>query len=143
MIYGMLEKKQKKNLISRRPKMSLVSIRGAITVEENTKTAILEATTKLLEAVLKANQVEIAQIVHIYFTGTKDLNAVYPAVAARALGITEAALMCFQEMDVEGSLKQCIRLDMLVENTFLTRGTVKHQYLEKAKVLRPDLTKES
>lgn len=123
--------------------MSLVSIRGAITVEENTKEAILSATSFMLESIIKENKIALADIIQIHFTGTKDLDAVYPAVAARQLNITEAALMCFQEFYVEGSLMMCIRCDMLVESSHLNRQNVKHCYLRKAAGLRPDLVKES
>ena len=77
--------------------MNIVAIRGAITTE-NTKEAMLEASQELLEAVLTANQIDKKDIIQITFTCTKDLDTVYPAVAARNLGITEAALMCMQEM---------------------------------------------
>lgn len=123
--------------------MGLVSIRGAITVETNTREAILEATTVMIEEIIRNNQIATSQIIHIYFTATKDLDAVYPAVAARKLGITEAALMCLQEMNVVGSLEKCIRAEMLVQEAHLNRQNVKHCYLRKAAGLRPDLIKES
>lgn len=122
--------------------MKTVSIRGAITVQKNTREAILEATQMMLEAIINENALEIEHIVQIHFSATKDLDAVYPAVAARAIGITSAALMCFQEMYVVGSLEKCIRVDVLVEQDGLTRENVKHQYLKEAQRLRPDLVKE-
>ncbi|MEF9958487.1 MAG: (d)CMP kinase [Niameybacter sp.] len=118
--------------------MKSVAVRGAITAQ-NTKESIVSQTRRLLEAVLKANHIEIDEIIQIIFTCTKDLNAAYPAIAARALGITEAALMCMQEMDVEGSLEHCIRLSMLCTSGKETQHTVKHQYLGEARKLRPDL----
>lgn len=117
--------------------MNVVAIRGAITAE-NTKESILGKTSKLLQAVIEANGVEIQNIIQITFTCTKDLNAVYPAVAARELGITQAALMCMQEMDVEGSLPNCIRIALLCKLEGNQEG-LKHQYLGEAKRLRPDL----
>ncbi len=122
--------------------MHAVSIRGAITTEVNTKEAILEATRLMLEAIIQANQLQIENIIQIHFSATKDLDAVYPAVAARNIGITSASLMCFQEMYVVGSLEKCVRVDVLVEQEGLTRDNVKHQYLRNAKRLRPDLVKE-
>lgn len=122
--------------------MSAVSIRGAITTKENNKEAILEATRLMLEEIIQANQLQIEHIIQIHFSATKDLDAVYPAVAARNIGITSASLMCFQEMNVAGSLEKCIRVDVLVEQEGLTRANVKHQYLRDAKRLRPDLVKE-
>lgn len=122
--------------------MGLVSIRGAITVENNNKEEILEATQIMLEAILRENRMDIDNIIQIHFSATKDLDTVYPAVAARNLKITEASLMCFQELYVVGALEKCIRADVLVEQEGLTRKNVKHQYLREAKRLRPDLVKE-
>ena len=119
--------------------MSLVSIRGAITVEENTRDAMLEATKEMLEAILTNNNLKCDHLVQLHFSCTKDLDAAYPAVAARGLGITEATLMCFQEMYVVNSLSQCIRVDILADSPHLTKDNVKHQYLRKAVQLRPDL----
>ncbi len=123
--------------------MSLVSIRGAITVTNNNKEEILEATEKMIHAIIENNQIQIEHIIQIHFSATKDLDAVYPAVAARKLNITEASLMCFQEMYVKGALEKCIRVDVLVDQEGLTRQNVKHQYLREATRLRPDLVKES
>lgn len=123
--------------------MSLVSIRGAITVTDNNKEEILEATETMLQAIIEKNRIQIEQIVQIHFSATKDLDAVYPAVAARKLNITEASLMCFQELYVVGSLEKCIRADVLVDQEGLSRQNIKHQYLREAKRLRPDLVKES
>lgn len=123
--------------------MGLVSIRGAITVEENTKEAILEATSVMLQEIIKQNTIDVEDIISIHFTATKDLDAVYPAVAARGLHITKAALMCLQEMYVVGSLPMCIRAEVLVEVNHLNRQNIQHCYLRGAKRLRPDLIKES
>lgn len=128
----------RKNAIKERDKMNIVAIRGAITTE-NTKEAMLEASQELLEAILTANQIDKKDIIQITFTCTKDLDAVYPAVAARNLGITEAALMCLQEMYVKGSLEKCIRIAVLCQSEALVQQTVCHQYLKGAKKLRPDL----
>lgn len=119
--------------------MPMVAIRGAITVSENTKEAILDGSKELIQAVLEANAIQEDEIIEILFTATSDLTAVYPAVGARALGITRAALMCMQEMHVEGSLRMCIRLAMHLETSRLTQQTVRHQYLREATKLRPDL----
>lgn len=132
---------KKKNLINGVQKVSLVSIRGAITVENNDRVEMLEGTKELLIAMIEANQIDLDEIIAIHFTATKDLDAVYPAVAAREIGIVEAALMCFQEMYVQNSLKMCIRIEMQVEKDGLTRKNAEHQYLKGAKVLRPDLAK--
>lgn len=123
-------------------RLSLVSIRGAITVSNNNREEMLEATQVMLESIIESNQVQKENIVQIHFSATKDLDAVYPAVAARTIGITEASLMCFAELYVVGSLEKCIRAEMLVEQEGLTRQNINHQYLRDAKRLRPDLVKE-
>jgi len=117
--------------------MPIVCIRGAITAAENTKTEILENTTLLLHEMLERNEISAKSIISVFFTATKDLDAAYPAVAARGLGITEAGLINMQEMHVEGSLQKCIRVLMHVEGS--TQTGVKHVYLKGATVLRPDL----
>ena len=81
----------------------MICIRGAITVEQNDKQQILQATKNMLQNIIEQNQLELSDIIQIQFTMTKDLDAVYPAVAAREMGITETALMCMQELYVKGS----------------------------------------
>ena len=81
-------------------------IRGAITATENSEEAILEATTELLQQMIKANDIEADQIASATFTTTVDLNAEYPAVAARRLGWVDTALLCGHEMNVPKGLKK-------------------------------------
>ena len=85
-------------------------IRGATTVEVNEAEAILNATAELLEQIVAANDVCEEDVVSVIFTMTPDLDAVYPAVAARQLGWTHTALICTQEMAIAGSLPRCIRV---------------------------------
>lgn len=118
--------------------MKIVSIRGAITVEENTVDSILNNTKELLEEVIRRNNIEKDKVISILFSATKDLNKAYPAKAARELGYVNIGLMCFNEMVVEGSLDKCIRL-MILYNSDINQNDVKHIYLKGAKVLRPDL----
>ncbi|MGL4345519.1 MAG: chorismate mutase [Cellulosilyticaceae bacterium] len=118
--------------------MNCFVIRGAITVEANTKDQIIQGAKELLTEILRVNDLEQEQIIQISFTATKDLDQAYPAIGARELGITDAALMCMQEMWVEGSLRQCIRVALMCQGT-LTQKTVKHCYLKEAQKLRPDL----
>lgn len=113
-------------------------IRGAITVEENTSEAIEEATVELLTSIIEKNEIKEHLISHVIFTLTDDLNAEFPAKFARiALGWNDVAMMCFNELAVEDSLKMCLRVLLVLncEEDF----TPKHVYLEGAKVLRPDL----
>lgn len=116
----------------------MIFIRGAITVKENIKEEILNQTEKLLCEIIKKNNLKISEILSVLFTATKDLDMAYPAVAARKIGITEAALMCFQEMCVVGSLESCIRCTIICENEKI-QAQAQHIYLEKAEILRPDL----
>lgn len=118
--------------------MNIAVIRGAITVEENTKEQILENTTMLLQEIISQNSIALPDIVSVIFTATKDIDAAYPAVAARALHITEAGLMCMQEMYVEGSLPRCIRV-MIQLQSERQQSEMKHVYLKEAVGLRPDL----
>jgi len=116
------------------------SIRGATTVESNNKTEILEATKELLNQIITDNSLDISQIISIIFTCTKDLDQVYPAVVAREMGITDAALMCVSELHIEGSLPMCIRLMVSVQ-TDVPQSDVRHVYLRNAKSLRPDIVR--
>lgn len=112
-------------------------VRGAITVEENTAAAILGATRELLCAIVEANQIEPDDIASVLFTTTPDLNAEFPAVAARQLGWQDAAMMCAHEMDVPHSLKRCLRV-LILWNTTRTARDIQHIYLRDATQLRPD-----
>lgn len=86
-------------------------IRGATTVSANTESAIKEATIELLSEMIKANEIDISKISHVIFTTTKDLDAAFPAKFARLdMGFSETAMMCFNEIDVPGALKMCIRI---------------------------------
>ncbi|MGE4214940.1 MAG: chorismate mutase [Anaerotignaceae bacterium] len=114
-----------------------ICIRGAVTAE-NTKDDILAKTKELLLEIIKENKLEIDDITAVFFTSTKDLDKVYPAVSARNIGITDAALMCFQEMYVEGSMEKCIRVTVMVESDKKQKNA-KHVFLGEAQKLRPDL----
>lgn len=117
--------------------MKLYALRGAITVLENNKEEILEQTRRLLGEIIKRNCLHISDILSIIFTATYDLNAAYPAVAARELGMTSVPLICCQEMYVEGSLPKCIRV--LLHIQLQNERDLKPVYLNKAVRLRPDL----
>lgn len=117
-------------------------IRGAITVESNTREAILEATRELLGEMVRANDIRREDVASAYFTTTTDLNAEFPAVVARNdFGWTNIALMCGHEMDVPGSLRMCLRI-LLHVNTDKTQDEICHVYLRGAAVLRPDIARE-
>ena len=120
----------------------LRGIRGATTVESNTKDAILEATHELLAALVDANDLQADDIASAFFSATQDLNAEFPALAARHMGWSNVALTCMQEMYVPGSLPMCVRI-LIHANTAKTQNEVRFVYLRGARVLRPDLTNES
>ena len=112
-------------------------VRGATTAEANTREAILAATRELLGLMIEANKIEPEDVASAIFTTTIDLNADYPALAARALGWNEVALMCMHEMNVPHGLKMCVRI-LLHWNTEVAAQAVKHVYIKGAVNLRPD-----
>jgi len=116
-------------------------IRGAITASANDSRAIVAATDALLRAMIDANGIAAEDIAAVFFTTTPDLNAEFPAAAARALGWHKVPLLCSHEMNVPGRLPACIRVLMLV-NTDKPQDAVRHVYLEGAERLRPDLSGE-
>jgi len=118
--------------------MPVRGIRGATTVPQNTREAIIEATRELLQLMVEANGIAPEDIASAWFTTTPDLNAEFPAVAARQLGWTFVPLMCSHEIDVPGSLRMCLRI-LLHVNTEKSPHEIRHVYLRGAKALRPDL----
>ncbi len=110
-------------------------IRGATTVAANTREDILAATRELLQKMIEANGVEKDAVTCVQFTTTPDLDAEFPAVAARQLGWTEAALLCGHEMNVPGSLPRCLRILMLF-NTEKKAEEIVHVYMKGAEVLK-------
>ena len=112
-------------------------IRGAITVPENTKEAIGTATKELLQKMIKVNEVEISDIACILFTTTSELNAAFPAAAARELGWTQLPLLCGHEMNVPGSLSRCLRV-LVLFNTNKKNEEIIHVYLGDAVTLRDE-----
>lgn len=118
--------------------MAVRAIRGAITVEKNDANDIINESRSLLNEIIMRNEVNQEDIASIIFTVTKDLNAAFPAVAARQIGLTDISLMCMQEIEVPGSLEKCIRI-LVHFNSDKTNKEIKHVYLGGAKILRPDL----
>jgi chorismate mutase len=113
-------------------------IRGAIRVPENTKEAVLSASAMLLKKIADENQLDPADITSILFTATSDLNAEFPAYAARKLGWTLVPLICAREIDVPDSMKGVVRVLVHV-NTDKSQEQIKHQYLGETRAFRPDL----
>ncbi len=118
--------------------MPVRAIRGAIDVPANTAEAISTATRRLLESMVDANRLDTSAIISIFFTVTVDLNADFPAAAARALGWTDIPLLDAQEIEVPWSMPRVVRVLMHVESD-TARAAIRHVYLDKAVALRPDL----
>jgi chorismate mutase len=112
-------------------------IRGATTTEANTREAILEATSDLLERLIAENDLRPEDIASAIFSTTPDLNAEFPAVAARELGWLDTALLCTHEMAVPGSLERCIRV-LIHWNTTRSAEQIVHVYTRGARNLRPE-----
>ncbi len=122
--------------------MLVRGIRGATTVDSNSKEEIIEKTKELLIALKKENDFKIENITSIFFSATSDLNAVFPAQAARELGWKQVPLFDMKEIDVPGSLPRCIRI-LIQINCSKSQQRIKHCYLRGAKILRKDLVKET
>lgn len=113
-------------------------IRGATTVTEDSVEKIMQATRELLQLMQEENGFAIADVASALFTVTSDLRSVFPAAAARSIGWDKVPLMCFQEIEVPGSLPFCIRV-MVHVNTDKSQREIKHIYLREARRLRQDL----
>jgi chorismate mutase len=116
-------------------------IRGATTVKRNDRDEILAATTELLELLVRHNELEIEDIASAIFTVTADLDAEFPALAARGIGWHETALICTREIPVPASLGNCIRV-LLHVNTARSAAEMQHIYIRGAVGLRPTFSVE-
>jgi chorismate mutase len=112
-------------------------VRGATTVDANTKEAIIASGTELLLALVEANGIDPADVASVFFTATRDLDAEFPAQAARKLGWDDTAILCAHEMSVPGSMPMCLRI-LIHWNTDRAQADVKHLYTKGARNLRPD-----
>ncbi|MCL4826617.1 MAG: chorismate mutase [Caldilinea sp.] len=121
--------------------MSVVcrGVRGATTVMRNEREEILKATRELLALMIHLNDIQPEDVASAIFTTTPDLNAAFPATAARQLGWLDVPLMCSHEIDVPGSLGMCIRV-LIHWNTSKLQRDIQHVYLKEAQSLRPDKT---
>jgi len=117
--------------------MKLRALRGAITVDGNEADAILDATEELMRAMLDQNALDTENLVSCIFTCTRDLDAEFPAVAARRMGLSAVPLLCAHEIDVPGALPRVIRV---LVHCYADEATpAKHVYLREAVALRKDL----
>jgi chorismate mutase len=116
----------------------LTALRGAITAEGNDERSIVDATEELVRAVMDRNRIGPEDMVSCIFTSTPDLNAQFPAVAARGLGLSRVPLLCATEIDVPTAPKRVIRLML---HCYTPNGAEsQHVYLRDAVALRDDLT---
>ena len=117
--------------------MPVRGIRGATIAADNTRQSILDAARELLLALIEANGIAPDDVASAWFTTTPDLDAEYPALAARELGWHDTALLCAHEMAVPHGLPRCVRI-LIHLNTDLPPQAIKHIYLGDAASLRPD-----
>jgi chorismate mutase len=114
------------------------ALRGATTVESDSKEQVNERVQALVQEMLARNDVHKDDIISIIFTATEDLTSMFPASAARAVGLGDIPLLCARELSIDGGTPRCIRV-LLHMNTSKSRADLRHVYLEGAKGLRDDL----
>ncbi len=120
--------------------MNCRGVRGATTVDSNTREDILTATRQLLALMIRLNDIDPADVGSATFSTTRDINAEFPALAARQLGWLDVPLLCSHEMDVPNALPQCVRV-LVNWNTEKSQSEITHVYIKDAVKLRPDLCK--
>ena len=118
--------------------MKVRAARGAIRVSEDTAESVLASTTRLLDAILQRNAIEHDDLVSAFFTVTADLRSVFPAEAARRMGLGRLPLLCAQEIPVEGSMGGVVRVLVHFHTDRIPQDVV-HVYLDGAETLRDDL----
>ena len=122
--------------------MPVRGIRGATTAAANSSDAIVEATEELLRKLVVLNEVDRDEVCFAYFTTTRDLDAEFPALAARRLGWLEVPLLCGHDLDVPQpnprSVPLCVRI-LLLYNTDRPQREMRHAYLRGAAAIRADL----
>lgn len=114
------------------------ALRGAITLDGDTRDQVIERTARLIQTMLDRNGVSKEDLISIVFTATDDIRSEFPAAAARSIGISDIPLLCARELDVEGAVVRCVRVLMHLY-TEKDPQTLRHVYLEGAVPLRTDL----
>jgi len=117
--------------------MSVRAARGAIRVGADTKDAVLDATERLLREILSRNELDVEQLVSVFFTATEDLRSVFPAEAARRIGLTAVPLLCALEISVHGSMPSVVRVLVHFQSDRKLEE-IEHVYLDGAEALRDD-----
>lgn len=118
--------------------MAVRAVRGATQVDADERDHVLERTRELVTEVLESNKLDQDAIISITFTATRDIASVAPALAARQLGLNEPALLCAQEMHVEGGMTMLVRLLAHID-TELERDQIRNVYLHGTETLRADI----
>ena len=114
------------------------AVRGAIVVERDDPSVVLDATERLLATLLERNEIEPAELISVFFTATPDLRSVFPAEAARRMGLGTVPLMCAQELAIDGAMPRVVRV-LVHFHTTHGQADVAPTYLEGAESLRDDL----
>lgn len=122
--------------------MPIRGIRGAVNVASNTRKEIFAKTQDLLRAIMRANRLRPEDIAAAFFSMTPDLNADFPAYAARDMGWKHVPMMCAGELGVPGGMKKVVRV-MLLVNSSVPPRRIRHQYLGDTPCLRPDLARSA
>lgn len=120
--------------------MPMRALRGAITVDADTREQVAAATNVLLSTLYERNGLQHDDVISILFTATQDIASAPPAASARSFGLVDVPLLCAQEMPVVGSLPLCIRLMLHIE-TDRPRSELQHVFLRGATALRPELAR--
>ena len=124
--------------VSENPPIRCRGVRGATTADANTREDILAAARQLLALMIRLNGIDKTDVASAVFTTTRDLDAEFPALAARQLGWLEVPLICTHEISVPGSLPRCVRI-LVHWNTPKPQDAIRHVYIKDAVRLRPDL----
>ncbi|PZS21834.1 MAG: chorismate mutase [Acidimicrobiales bacterium] len=117
---------------------TLRALRGATTVDADTTEQVTSRVQALMAAIFERNRLDKEDLVSMVFTATDDVTSMFPATAARAMGLGDVPLLCARELAVVGATPLCIRV-MLHVTTELERDQLHHVYLEGARGLRDDL----
>ena len=118
--------------------MSIRGLRGATTVDEDTPDQLHRRVQALIATMLDRNDLSKDDLISIVFTATDDIHSMFPAAAARAVGLGDVPLLCARELDIVGGTPRCVRILMHIESD-RARGELHHVYLEGARNLRDDL----
>jgi chorismate mutase len=121
--------------------MAIRGLRGATSVKENSESNILEGTKELLGVLFENNNITVEDIASIFFSVTQDLDAVFPAKAAREMGLVHTPMLCLNEIDISGSVPLCIRI-LLHVNSEQAQSDFKPVYLKEAVKLRPEFASD-